>query len=98
MGKIAPLVFNGHEFIVVAVDYFSKWVKIESFKKLGAKQMARFIEKNLIFRYSMAHHIITDNGVHFQAEVRDLLQRYGINIISHLRIYLKPMMQLKQLT
>ena len=43
MGKIAPPASNGHEFIVMAVDYFSKWIEAESFKKLGAKQMARFI-------------------------------------------------------
>ena len=35
MGKIALPASNGHEFIVVAIDYFSKWVKVESFKKLG---------------------------------------------------------------
>ena len=78
MGKIAPLASNGHEFIVMAVDYFSKWVEAQSFKKLGAKQMTRFIEKNLICRYGVPHHIVTDNGVQFQAKVRDLLQRYGI--------------------
>ena len=73
MGKIAPPASNRHEFIVVTVDYFSKWVEAEFFKKLGAKQMARFIEKNLIYRYSVPHHIVTDNGVQFQVEVRDLL-------------------------
>ena len=78
MGKIAPPASNGHEFIVVAVDYFSKWVKVKSFKKLGAKQMARFIKNNLIYRYGMPHHIVTDNSVQFQAKVRDLLQKYGV--------------------
>ena len=40
--------------------------------------MARFIEKNLICIYGVPHHIVTDNGVQFQTEVRDLLQRYGV--------------------
>ena len=40
--------------------------------------MAKFIEKSLIYRYGVPHHIMTDNGVQFQAEIAKLLQRYGI--------------------
>ena len=40
--------------------------------------MAKFIEKSLICRYGVPHHIVTDNGVQFQAETAELLQRYGI--------------------
>ena len=45
---------------------------------LKAKQIAKFIEKSLICRYGVPHHIVTDNGVQFQAETAELLQRYGI--------------------
>ena len=40
--------------------------------------MEKFIEKSLICRYGVPHHIVTDNGVQFQAETTELLQRYGI--------------------
>ena len=40
--------------------------------------MAKFIEKSLIYRYGVPHHIVIDNGVQFQAETTELLQRYGI--------------------
>ena len=40
--------------------------------------MARFIEKSLICRYGVPHHIVTDNGVQFQAEIAKILQKYGI--------------------
>ena len=40
--------------------------------------MAKFIEKSLICRYGVPHHIVTDNGVQFQAETAELLQKYGI--------------------
>ena len=52
-----------HKYIVVAIDYFSRWIEVESFGTLKAKQMAKFIEKSLIFRYRVLHHIVTDNGV-----------------------------------
>ena len=40
--------------------------------------MEKFIKKNLICRYGVPHHIVTDNGVQFQTETAELLQRYGI--------------------
>ena len=63
---------------MVAIDYFSRWIEVESFATLKAKQMAKFIEKSLICIYGVPHHIVTDNGVQFQAETAELLQRYGI--------------------
>ncbi|XP_050216005.1 uncharacterized protein LOC126667079 [Mercurialis annua] len=78
IGKIHPTASNGHEFIVVAIDYFTRWVEAKSYKILGAKQMAEFIETRLIYRYGVPHHIVSDNGVQFQGEVRHLLHENGI--------------------
>ena len=78
IGEIRLNASNGHKYIVVVIDYFSRWIKAESFGTLKAKKMAKFIEKSLICRYGVPHHIVTDNGVQFQAEIAELLQRYGI--------------------
>ena len=62
----------------MVVDYFSKWVEAESYATVGLRQMARFIEKNIICRYGLPHHVITDNGVHFRADTKVLLKEYKI--------------------
>ena len=40
IGKVRLKASDGHRYIVVAIDYFSKWVEIESFATVGSKQMA----------------------------------------------------------
>ena len=62
----------------MAIDYFSKWVKAESYSIVGSKQMARFIEKNIICRYGLPHHVVTNNGVQFRADTEALLKEYKI--------------------
>ena len=57
----------------MAIDHFSRWIEAESFATLKAKQMERFIEKSLICRYGVPHHIVTDNDVQFQVEMAELL-------------------------
>ena len=37
IGEIRPIASNGHKYIVVAIDYFSRWIEVESFATLKAK-------------------------------------------------------------
>ncbi|RVW77707.1 Retrovirus-related Pol polyprotein from transposon 17.6 [Vitis vinifera] len=66
------------EFILVAIDYFTKWVKAASYARLTSSGVASFIRLHIICRYGVPHELISDRGVHFRAEVDTLVQRYGI--------------------
>ena len=78
IGKSSPKSSSGHEFIPVAIDYFTKWVEDTSYAKLNAAKVATFIRSHIICRYGVPHELILDRGVHFRGEVDTLLQRYGI--------------------
>src|SRR4051812_48325817 len=62
IGEIKPTASNGHRFILVAIDYFIKWVEAASFASVTKNVVARFIKYNLICRYGIPERIITDNG------------------------------------
>ena len=51
--RIAPKASNGHEYILVAIDYFTKWVEAASYSVLKAKHVAWFIKNNIIYRYGV---------------------------------------------
>ncbi|KAL6321930.1 hypothetical protein AAG906_035834 [Vitis piasezkii] len=69
---------DSHEFILVAIDYFTKWVEAASYARLTSTRVASFIRSHIICRYGVPHELISDRGVHFRAEVDTLLQKYGI--------------------
>ncbi|XP_058192102.1 uncharacterized protein LOC131309494 [Rhododendron vialii] len=46
--RIVLAASNGHKFILVAVDYFTKWVEAASYATLTAIQVAHFIKQNVI--------------------------------------------------
>ena len=50
IGRIAPKASNGHKYILVAIDYFTKWVEVASYFVFKAKHMVRFLEENIICR------------------------------------------------
>ena len=61
IGRIAPKASNGHKYILVAIDYFTKWVEATSYSVLKAKHVAQFIENNNIYQYGIPQEIISDN-------------------------------------
>ena len=78
IGKIHPRASNGHEYILVAVDYFTKWVEAASYKVLNSKKVSQFIQTNIICRYGVPFEVISDNGSHFQDAVAKLFREYNI--------------------
>ena len=78
IGRIASKASNGHKYILVAIDYFTKWVEAASYSVLKAKHVARFIENNIIYRYGLPQKIISDNGSHFKGKVRTIMELYNI--------------------
>ena len=78
IGKISSKSSSGHKFILVAIDYFTKWVEGGSYTRLTSSGVASFIRSHIIYCYGVPHELISDRGVHFQVEVDTLVQRYGI--------------------
>ena len=62
IGEVKPTASNGHRFILIAIDYFTKWVEATSFSSVTKNVVARFIKQNLICRYGIPERIITANG------------------------------------
>ena len=62
IGEIKPTASNGHRFILIAIDYFTKLVEATSFASVTKNVVARFIKHNLICLYGISERIITDNG------------------------------------
>ncbi|XP_015162002.1 protein NYNRIN-like [Solanum tuberosum] len=58
IGPIELAASNGHRFILVAIDYFTKWVEVASYKAVTKKVVADFVRNNLICRFGVpeSHH------------------------------------------
>uniref|UniRef100_A0A2N9I5K6 Uncharacterized protein n=1 Tax=Fagus sylvatica TaxID=28930 RepID=A0A2N9I5K6_FAGSY len=79
IGAITPKASNGHEFILVAIDYFTKWVEACSFKNVTQVAVTRFVKNNIICRYGMPEMLITDNASNLNNRMMDqLCQQFKI--------------------
>ncbi|XP_017985369.1 PREDICTED: uncharacterized protein LOC108663961 [Theobroma cacao] len=62
IGLITSKASNGHRFILVVIDYFTKWVEVASYANVTQKVVCKFIQKEIICRYGLLEMIIIDNA------------------------------------
>ncbi|XP_073015635.1 uncharacterized protein [Primulina eburnea] len=56
------------KFLLVAVDYFSKWVEAEPLARITEEEIMKFLWKNIVCRYEIPRRLISDNGRQFQGK------------------------------
>ncbi|RVW60680.1 Gag-Pol polyprotein [Vitis vinifera] len=55
------------EILLVATDYFSKWVEAEAYASIKDKDVTKFVWKNIVCRFGIPQTIIVDNGPQFDS-------------------------------
>ena len=50
------------KFIIVAIDYFTKWVKAKLVTTITKAKVTSFVWKNIIYRFRVPHVLISNNG------------------------------------
>jgi alpha-L-fucosidase len=68
-----PETENGNKYIIVAVEYLTKFPEALPLKDIKAKTVAQFIYDQIICRYGAPKVILTDQGASFRNEIIDAL-------------------------
>ncbi|XP_070019331.1 uncharacterized protein [Nicotiana sylvestris] len=78
---MGPFVISyGNTYILVAIDYVSKWVEAMALPNNEVRSVVAFLKKSIFTRFGTLRAIISDGGSHFCNKAFDtLLERYGLN-------------------
>ena len=69
----------GHQYILVVVDYVSKWVKVIPCRTNDHKVVIGFLKSKIVSRFGFPQTIINDGGAHFcNKAFKALLTKYSI--------------------
>nr|XP_009786192.1 PREDICTED: uncharacterized protein K02A2.6-like [Nicotiana sylvestris] len=82
MGVIGPIELaasNGHRFILVAIDYFTKWVEASTYKVVTKNVVADFIQNNIVCRFGIPKSIITENAANLNSYLmKEICEKFKI--------------------
>lgn len=77
-----PLAPGQMKFLIVGVDYFTKWVEAEPVATIFPERIKHFYWKNIICRFGLPIVIVTDNGMQFASSlVEAFCSNLGVKLI-----------------
>ena len=83
IGQINPPSSKGHRFMLVAMDYFTKWTETVPLKNMTHREVIEFITEHIIYRFSIPQTLTMDQSLSFiSREVREFAECYKIKILN----------------
>lgn len=76
LGKF-PLALSQLKFMLVQVDYFTKWMGAKAVAKIQAERVRHFYWRNIICCFGLPKPIIYDNGTQFS---RSTIREFYVNL------------------
>ena len=61
-----PVAAGGVKYLIVAIDYFTKWIEAKAVATITGNQVKRFVWDNIVCRFGLPGEIISDNGKQFK--------------------------------
>ena len=67
------------KFLVVGIDYFTKWVEVEALATITKRNVRSFVWRNIICRFGIPRVLVSDNEKLFNNNtLRDFCSELGI--------------------
>jgi hypothetical protein len=74
---------KGHQFVLVATGYFTKWTEVVPLKNITQKEIIHFILEHIVHRFDIPQTLTMNQGSSFIShQVREFIESLKINLLS----------------
>ncbi|XP_070057222.1 uncharacterized protein [Nicotiana tomentosiformis] len=79
IGSIELATSNGHRFILVAIDYFTKWIEASTYNAVTKKVVADFVRNNIVYSFGIPESINTKDAANLNSDLmREICKKFKI--------------------
>ena len=61
IGLINPTSSAGHQYVIIVIEYFTKWVEAKATKKMTFEVVCGFLTENILVRFGVPIKLVMDN-------------------------------------
>src|SRR3954464_13655484 len=78
-----PRTLTGKRYIILAIDWFSKWTEVEAVEEANAQTITKFLYYDIITRHGVLQEITSDRGTEFLNKlVEEMTRTYRVKHIK----------------
>jgi hypothetical protein len=83
ISEIHPGSSKGHQFILVATDYFTKWTDVPPLRNMTHREVISFVQEHIIYRFVVPQTLTTDQGPSFTShQFREFMESMKIKLLN----------------
>ena len=68
-----PKAVGNKRYLLVSIDYFTKWVEVEPLANIRDVDAKRFVWKNIVTWFGVPHAFISNNGLQFDNKALEVI-------------------------
>ena len=85
---VLPRALRNKKFLIATIDYFSKWIKVESLAQIREVGVKQFIHNNILSQFSIFRDLVSDNGTQFVVQkAKKMLDKLKIEFYNSIPRY-----------
>ncbi|KAK2372816.1 hypothetical protein QL285_073909 [Trifolium repens] len=90
IGEIRPASSKNQRFILVGIDYFTKWIEAGALPKADQETVISLIQNRIIYRFGLPETIITDQGTVFIGQkMQNFANEAGFKLLTSTPYYVQ---------
>jgi uncharacterized protein YsxB (DUF464 family) len=88
IGEIRPASSKNHRYILVGIDYFTKWIEAIALPNVDQEAVINFIQNHIIHRFGLPETITTDQGTVFVGrKMQEFAEQAGFRLLTSTPYY-----------
>jgi hypothetical protein len=88
IGEIKPASSKNQRYILVGIDYFTKWIEAVALPNVDQEAVISFIQNHIIYRFGLPETITTDQGTVFIGrKMQDFADQAGFKLVTSTPYY-----------
>jgi hypothetical protein len=88
IGEIKPPSSKGQRYILVGIDYFTKWIEAIALPNVDQEAVISFIQNHIIYRFGLPETITTDQGTVFiGSKMQAFAEQTGFKLVTSTPYY-----------
>lgn len=88
LGEIRPTSSKSQRYILMGIDYFTKWIEVIPLTNIDQETMIKFIQKHITYRFGILETFTTDQGSFFTGrKVQEFAKEMGFKLLTSTPYY-----------